>query len=127
VIHGAHVLLYSSDASADRAFIRDVLAWPAVDAGGGWLIFGMPPAELAVHPADGEAGGARHSGHTLLQTALYLMCDDVRAEVAALTARGVACSEIEEEHWGIRTTIRLPSGGEVGLYQPLHETALGLG
>jgi hypothetical protein len=115
MISGAHVIVYSKDADADRAFFRDVLHFPSVDAGRGWLIFALPPAESAFHPAD-ENG--RHE--------LYLMCDDLEAEMAALSKTGVKCSGVHEERWGSITKIRLPGGGEVGLYQPKHPTALGL-
>ena len=125
-IIGAHVLLYSTNADADRAFFRDVLGFKYVDVGHGWLIFGMSPAELAVHPADEGAGERAHAGHRLLTSHVFLMCDDLRGFMKALEARKVACTEVEEEPWGIRTTIRLPSGGEVGLYQPTHPTALDL-
>ena len=108
MIYGSHVILLSSDADADRAFLADVLGFEHVDAGGGWLIFGLPPAEAAVHPAD--APGAE----------LYLMCDDLAMEMRALEAKGVRCSEVEEARWGSVTKIRLPGGGEVGLYQPRH-------
>jgi len=113
VIFGAHVIVYSKDADADRAFLRDVLGFKPVDAGHGWLIFAMPPAEAAVHPAE-ENG--RHE--------LYLMCDDVKAEIAALEAKGVHCSDVHNERWGSLTHIRLPGGGEIGLYQPRHEMAV---
>ena len=126
MINGAHFLLYSVDADADRAFIRDVLDFRSVDVGGGWLIFGLPPAEMAVHPADGTFT-QRHGDQTMLGVVLYLMCDDVTAEVKGLEGRGVRCSKIEDAGWGIRTTIRLPSGGDIGLYQPKHATALDLG
>jgi len=115
MISGAHVIVYSKDAEADRAFFQDVLGFPSVDAGRGWLIFALPPAEAAFHPAD-ENG--RHE--------LYLMCDDLKAEMAALAKKGVACSDVQEARWGSITTIRLPGGGDVGLYQPKHPTALGL-
>jgi catechol 2,3-dioxygenase-like lactoylglutathione lyase family enzyme len=108
VIHGAHVIVYSCDASADRAFFRDVLGLPSVDAGDGWLVFALPPAELAVHPAE-------HASHEL-----FLMCDDLAAEMATLVEAGVQCSTVEEARWGSVTTIRLPGGGDVGLYQPRH-------
>ena len=114
MIIGAHVLLYSTNADADRAFLRDVLSFNSVDAGGGWLIFALPPAEAAVHPGEGE-----------LRTELYLMCDDVRAQTVALEAKGVRCGEIATERWGLRTTITLPSGGRLGLYQPTHPMAIG--
>ena len=113
MIFGAHVILYSQDAAADRAFFRDVLGYPSVDAGQGWLIFALPPAEAAVHPAEADA---RHE--------LYLMSDDLSADMAALEARYVRCSEVEEARWGSLTRIRLPGGGEIGLYQPKHASPL---
>lgn len=113
MIFGAHVILYSKDATADRAFLAGVLGFPSVDAGRGWLIFALPPAEAAVHPAD-DSGAAE----------LYFMCDDVNAEIAALAEKGVRCSEVEEARWGSVSRIRLPGGGEVGLYQPKHPVAL---
>ena len=115
MIFGAHVIVYSKDADADRAFFRDVLGFPSVDAGHGWLIFALPPAEAAIHPSEDTA---RHE--------LYLMCDDLKAEMASLKKKGVVCSEVQEARWGSISKIRLPSGGEVGLYQPKHPTALGL-
>ena len=125
-IIGAHILLYSTNADADRVFVRDVLGFKHVDVGHGWLIFGMSPAELAVHPADEGATEREHSGHTMLGAHLYLMCDDLQGFVASLEAKKVTCTEVEKERWGIRTTIKLPSGGELGLYQPTHPTALDL-
>jgi catechol 2,3-dioxygenase-like lactoylglutathione lyase family enzyme len=113
VIFGAHVIIYSNDAAADRAFFRDVLGYPSVDAGHGWLIFALPPAELAVHPADGDFG---HE--------LYLMSDDLQAEMAALSEKGVRCSDVEEARWGSVTKFHLPGGSQIGLYQPTHPTAL---
>ena len=115
MIFGAHLILYSRDAEADRAFLRDVLGFRSVDAGHGWLIFALPPAEAAVHPAE-ENG--RHE--------LYFMCDDLKAEVSALAEKGVKCSKMQEERWGSIVKIRLPGGGEVGLYQPRHPTALNI-
>lgn len=113
MITGAHTILYSSDADADRAFLRDVLGFPHVDAGGGWLIFAAPPSELAVHPTD---DAPRHE--------LMLMCDDVHATVAELAAKGVEfTSGVQELRWGRLTSLRLPGGGELGLYEPLHPTA----
>lgn len=126
MINGAHILLYSNDPKADRAFFRDVLNFPSVDAGHGWLIFALPPAEVALHPSDGETSQV-HAGRKLLGGVLYLMCDDLKGVVKSLTAKNVTCSPLEEEDWGIKTTIMLPSGSEVGLYQPMHPTALGLG
>jgi catechol 2,3-dioxygenase-like lactoylglutathione lyase family enzyme len=113
MIRGAHVILYSTDADADRAFLRDLLDLPAVDAGGGWLILQLPPAEVAVHPAD--TSGA---------VELYLVCDDVEATVADLTGRGVEFeSPVSDQGWGLLTTIRLPGGGRLGLYEARHPTA----
>jgi hypothetical protein len=125
MIIGAHVLLNSRDPEADRAFFRDVLEFPSIDIGGGWLIFAMPPTEAAIHPADGDAA-QRHAGRALLKAVLYLMCDDLNATLASLKGKNVQCTEVETERWGIRTTIALPSGGEIGLYQATHPTALNL-
>jgi catechol 2,3-dioxygenase-like lactoylglutathione lyase family enzyme len=116
MITGAHVIIYSKDAEADRAFFRDVLGFASVDAGHGWLIFALPPAEAAFHPSDGI--GAAHE--------LYFMCDDLKAEMASLASKGVACSTVQEQRWGSITKMPLPGGGEVGLYQPKHPTALDL-
>lgn len=124
MITGAHFLLSSPDPEADRSFFRDVLRFPSVDAGHGWLIFGLPAAELAVHPTDG--GPAAQAGHPLLGAVLYLLCDDLQEVLRQLEAQAVPHTEVTEAPWGIRTTIRLPSGGEIGLYQPSHPTALGL-
>ena len=115
MISGAHVIVYSKNAEADRAFFRDVLGFKSVDAGHGWLIFALPPAEVALHPSDED--GVHE---------LYFMCDDLKAEMTSLTKMNVACSEVQEARWGSITKIRLPGGGEVGLYQPKHPTALGL-
>ena len=109
MINGAHAIIYSKDAEADRAFLRDVLKFPGVDVGGGWLIFGLPPAELAVHPA--EDSGRQE---------IYLMCEDVTALVAALAARGVACGPITDQRWGLLTQVTLPGGGTLGVYEPRH-------
>lgn len=125
MITGAHVLLYSEKPEADRKFFLDVLGFRAVDAGEAWLIFRLPPAEAALHPSDGDTRQV-HGGHTLLGAVLYLMCDDLDAEVKALKSKKVRCTEIGTERWGIRTTVRLPSGGEIGLYQPTHPTAIEL-
>jgi catechol 2,3-dioxygenase-like lactoylglutathione lyase family enzyme len=113
VMFGAHMIIYSGDAAADRAFFRDVLGLHSVDAGHDWLIFALPPAELAVHPAEESVG---HE--------LYFMCDDLRAEIEALRTKGVRCSDVEEARWGSVTKIQLPSGAEVGLYQPNHPVAV---
>ena len=112
VISGAHVILYSRDADADRAFIRDVLGFASVDAGGGWLIFALPPSEVAVHPG-GEPGQE-----------LYLLCDDVDATVDDLRAKGVDVRlPIEDQRWGRIVHVALPGGGELGIYQPKHPLA----
>ncbi len=124
MITGAHVLLYSTDAEADRAFFRDVLQFRAVDAGEGWLIFGLPPAELGVHPGDGKFVQA-HAEEKLLGSLLYLMCDDLQSMIRSFEAKKVKCTPIAEAGWGITTTLRLPSGGQIGLYQPRHPTAIG--
>jgi catechol 2,3-dioxygenase-like lactoylglutathione lyase family enzyme len=124
MINGVHFLLYSKDADADRAFVRDVLGFKAIDVGGGWLVFGLPPAEMGVHPGDGKFVQS-HAEHSLLGTVMYLMCDDLRATVAELGAKGVVCTQAVEAQWGITTTVPLPSGGRVGLYQPKHVTAIG--
>ena len=123
MINGAHFLLYSSHPDADRRFLHDVLGFQGVDAGEGWLILALPPAEIAVHPAS-DNFVQRHAGHNLLGAVLYLMCDDLDSTLKSLTEKGVAATEIEEEDWGLRTTIRLPSGGELGLYQPTHLSPL---
>ena len=116
MIRGSHVILYSSDAEADRAFLRDLLGLPSADAGGGWLILQLPPAEVAVHPA--EASGAAE---------LYLVCDDVDATVAEWTAKGVAFDgPVHDERWGRVTAVRLPGGGRLGLYEARHPTAFDL-
>ena len=117
-INGAHVLLYTSEPEAVRELLRDVFGWPNVDAGGGWLIFGLPPAELGVHPAEGPMyeGGTQHQ--------FSLMCDDIVATVTDLRAKGVEVrGEPQEERWGLATTIVLPGGLDVMLYQPRHPTA----
>ncbi|MGZ4589735.1 MAG: VOC family protein [Actinomycetes bacterium] len=116
MINGGHVVIYSADPEADRAFFADVLAYPHVDAGGGWLIFKLPPAEIAVHPADGA------ESHEF-----FFMCDDIDVTVRELTAKGVAFSRpITEERWGRLTRFRLPGGGELGLYEPRHRLATDL-
>jgi len=115
VISGAHVIVFSKNADADRAFFRDVLGFKSVDAGHGWLIFALPPAEAAFHPS--EDNGVHE---------LYLMCDDLKGEMASLAKKGVQCSKVQEERWGSLTKMRLPGGGVIGLYQPEHPTAFGL-
>ena len=118
-VTGAHVLLYTSEPEALRAVLRDVLEWPHVDAGEGWLIFALPPAELGVHPAEGPTfeSGTRHQ--------LALMCDDLTATIGELRSRGLEIrGEPQEEGWGITTTLVLPGGVDVMLYQPRHPTAI---
>ncbi|GHH65090.1 hypothetical protein GCM10018781_16970 [Kitasatospora indigofera] len=116
MINGAHIVIHSHDAEADREFFRDVLEYPHVDAGGGWLVFKLPPAEVAVHPAGGREGQE-----------LFLMCDDVEATMRALSAKGVEFIQpVTEQRWGRLTRLRLPGGGEVGMYEPRHERATGL-
>ena len=109
MIHGAHIVIYTTDPEADRAFFRDTLGFPHVDAGHGWLIFALPTAEAAFHPAETNAG---HE--------FYLMCDDLPAQIATLREKGVDCAEVVEARWGAITKIRLPGGGAIGLYQPRH-------
>jgi catechol 2,3-dioxygenase-like lactoylglutathione lyase family enzyme len=112
MISGAHVVVYSKNAEADRAFFRDILGFKSVDAGHGWLIFALPPTEAAFHPSEDDF----HE--------LYFMCDDLTNEMASLAKKGVECSKVEEARWGSITKMRLPSGGGVGLYQPKHPTAI---
>ncbi len=112
-IIGMHALMYSKNDEATRAFFRDVLGFPSVDAGRGWLIFTAPPAEIAVHPAEGEE---YHE--------LYLMCDDVDATIADLRAKGVATEPVQDRAWGRVTQLTLPSGAKLGLYEPRHPLAI---
>ena len=109
MINGAHAIIYSKNADADREFLRDVLGLPHVDVGHGWLIFGLPPAEVAVHP-DEENG--THE--------LYLMCEDIDKFVAEMRSRGIECSEVNSMGWGMLSQITLPGGGQLGVYQPRH-------
>ena len=109
MLTGAHVIVYSKSAEADRTFLRDVLRLPSVDVGGGWLIFALPASEVAVHPADGEE---KHE--------LYLMCDDVSAFVEAVRAHGIECSPVSQERWGLLTQLQLPGGGHLAVYEPRH-------
>jgi hypothetical protein len=113
VIEGAHLILYSRDAEVDRAFLRDTLGFAGVDAGEGWLVFALPPAEVAVHPTDGET---RHE--------LYLTCDNIERTLADLSDRGVEIVHpVADRGWGLLAAIRMPSGGELGVYEPRHPTA----
>jgi catechol 2,3-dioxygenase-like lactoylglutathione lyase family enzyme len=115
MITGTHVIIYSKDAEADRDFFRDVLKYPNVDAGRGWLIFKLPPAEVAVHP-DEDNGGHE----------LYLMCDDIQATIAELKKHKRPCSKVNEQPWGSLTYVTLPGGGKLGIYQPKHPLAITL-
>jgi hypothetical protein len=109
MIIGAHSVIYSKNPDADRAFLRDVLNLTNVDVGGGWLIFGLPPAEVAVHPSD------KNNVHEF-----YLMCDDVEALVAEMKKHNIACTPVQNQGWGLLTQLMLPGGGELGIYQPRH-------
>ena len=116
MIIGSHVIVFSRDPEADRSFFADVLGQPNVDAGAGWLIFKLPPAELAMHPSDGP------TGHEL-----YFLCDDLEATVSDLQAKGVVFTQkITEERWGRLSRFRLPGGGEIGIYEPRHPLAIDL-
>ena len=110
MITGAHTIIYSKDSEADREFLRDLFDFPTVDVGGGWLIFGLPPAEVAVHPSD------NNDVHEF-----YLICDDVEAFVATMAERDVVCETIQDQGWGLLTHVSLPGGGRLGVYQPRHE------
>src|SRR2546421_11716999 len=109
MIIGAHSIIYSKAPQADRVFLQDVLELPSVDVGDGWLIFGLPPAEVAVHPSE------RNDVHEL-----YLMVDDVKAFIAAMQDRGIACKPVQDEGWGLLTQLMLPGGGKLGVYEPRH-------
>jgi hypothetical protein len=109
MIVGGHSILYSANAEADRAFLRDVLKLPHVDVGHGWLIFGLPPAEIAVHPSDGDD---HHE--------FYFMVDDVKAFVAEMETHHIACAPVSDQGWGLLTSVSLPSGGRLGVYQARH-------
>ena len=116
MISGAHVIVYSKDAEADRVFFRNELNLKSVDTSQNWLIFALPPSEAAFHPS------GKNGPHEL-----YFLCDSLQSEMAALAKKGVKCSKVEEARWGSITKMKLPGGGEIGLYQPKHPTALGLG
>lgn len=109
MLTGAHVILYSTNAEADRAFLRDVLQLTRVDMGEGWFIFGLPPAEIAVHP--GESNNAQEC---------YFMCDDIEAFVRQMRAHAIDCAMVQDRGWGLVTQLTLPGGGEVGVYEPRH-------
>jgi hypothetical protein len=109
MIIGAHTIIYSTSPDADRAFLRDVLKMPNVDVGEGWLIFGLPPAEVAVHPSK------ENDVHEF-----YLMCDDVEAFTAEMKKHSIACGPVQDQGWGLLTQVTLPGGGKLGVYQPRH-------
>lgn len=109
MINGAHAIIYSTNADADRAVLRDTFRLPNVDVGGGWLIFSLPPSEVAVHPSDEND-----------QHELYFMCDDIQAFVAAMQQRGLKCAAVKDQGWGLLTRLTLPGGGTLGIYQPRH-------
>ena len=113
MIFGAHIVVHSKDATADRAFLRDIFGLNSVDAGHGWLIFALPPTEAAIHPSEESK-----------RQELYFLCDDLNSEIAVLKKKSVHCSEIQEARWGSVTRIPLPGGGEIGLYQPKHPLAI---
>ncbi len=114
MITGVHALIFNRDADAVRAFLRDVLGFPSVDAGGGWLIFALPPAEVAAHPSDGDTS-----------VELYLMCDDIEATVAELQAQDVHFTRpVSDEGWGLVAHIPVPGLGELGVYEPRHPSPL---
>jgi len=109
MITGAHVIIYSTNPEADRAFLRDVLTLTNIDVGDGWLIFGLPPAEVAVHPSD------KNNVHEF-----YLMCDDVGALIADMKKHNILCDRVEDQGWGLLSHLTLPGGGRLGIYQPRH-------
>ena len=113
MIIGAHIIVYSKDPEADRSFFRNVLKFDSVDAGYGWLIFALPPAEAAFHPSE------KNDLHEL-----YFMCDDLTSTMESLKRKDVKLGPVKEERWGSLTTISLPGGGKIGLYQPKHPTAI---
>lgn len=114
MLTGAHIVIYSKDANADRTFFKNDLGFRFVDAGDGWLIFALPGAEVAFHPDE------QNNKHEL-----FFTCDDLKTQVAALKKKGVRIGELSEERWGIRTTISLPGGGAIGLYEPKHPVTFG--
>lgn len=118
------MLIYSSNADADRAFLRDILGFGFVDAHEGWLIFALPPAETGVHPADPAANAEDYRGQ--LPASMYFMTQDINAAIAELRAKGVECGEAKDEGWGISSWFGLPSGGRLGMYQPRHPLAIKL-
>ncbi len=116
MITGAHSIIYSTNPDADRAFLRDILKLPNVDVGDGWLIFGLPPAEVALHPSD------KNDVHEF-----YLMCDDIYGFVAEMGKHGIVTSLVKDEGWGLLTKVALPGGGKLGVYEPRHARPAQLG
>ncbi|HYK98858.1 MAG TPA: hypothetical protein VEU77_10755 [Candidatus Acidoferrales bacterium] len=112
LVDGAHVVLYSTDAEADRAFLRDALGLSGIDVGGGWLTFALPPSEVAVHPSE------RNDQHEL-----FFLCADIKTFLSEMKKRRVACAPMQTERWGYLTKITLPGGGKIGVYEPRHERA----
>jgi hypothetical protein len=110
VINGAHMIIYSDNVEADRDFFKDVLQLTNVDVGQGWLIFGLPPSEIAVHPAEGNAG--KHE--------MYLMTEDVQQFIATMKSHNIICDAPQDQGWGILTQLTLPGGSKLGVYQPRH-------
>jgi hypothetical protein len=123
MIYGVHLLLNSANPEADRAFFRDVLNLPHVDSGGGWLIFALPPAEVGIHPAEKNLTSP-HAGQDLAAATVYLMCDDLRQTLDSLAAREVVHTPLQEAEWGIASSIRLPGGAQLGLYEAHHPLAI---
>jgi hypothetical protein len=115
MIIGAHSIIYSKKPDLDREFLRDALKLPNVDVGDGWLIFGLPPAEVAIHPS------SKNDVHEL-----YFMCDDIQALTAAMQKRGIKCSTVQNQGWGLLTQVMLPGGGKLGIYQPRHARPKGV-
>jgi hypothetical protein len=125
MINGSHFLFYSTNAEADRAFLRDIVGLRSVDAGRGWLIFSLPPSEIAVHPAEAPSPKPPASDG-VAGAALYFMCDDLSATMKSLEAKKVSFASVEQAPWGTVTSFALPSKARIGLYEPKHPTALGL-
>jgi catechol 2,3-dioxygenase-like lactoylglutathione lyase family enzyme len=120
MITGAHAIVYSANPDADRAFLRDVLKLTHVDVGHGWLIFGLPPAEIAVHPAEANGSSAAETSARPGRHELYFMCDDIEAFVAEMKTRGISCGAVQNQGWGMLSQLTLPGGGMLGVYQPRH-------
>ena len=109
MITGAHSIIYSSDPDADRNFFKKILKFPYVDIGHGWLIFGLPPAEVAIHPAD-QSGSSE----------FYLMCSNIKLFIEEMKKQKIKCSPLDEQRWGLITHLNLPGGGQLGIYEPKH-------